>query len=232
MDLVRVSFTGRCREPKARLKLLTYLRRLAERSQRYLLAAGGGSSIEMIDRRRTGKILVADSVASDARVFTDQAKDAGLRLVSEPDAKSATFAVLPHVRLSGLDFPLFESAGVERDQKRFNFVFLDCPDTVFLDGTLVQVGRGDQLERAEIELPADLGDWIDLLFSWVKFFHIGDFAWHRGEPLPNYAEYRAILLRLQDELGPERAEAAAFNALLATFANHAQAETNSELANN
>jgi hypothetical protein len=27
---------------------------------------------------------------------------------------------------------------------------------------------------------------------------------------------------LQDELGPERAEAAAFNALLATFANHAE----------
>jgi hypothetical protein len=84
------------------------------------------------------------------------------------------------------------------------------------------MGAGDRLERAEIELPPDLGEWIDLLFSWVKFFHIGDFAWHRGEPLPNYAEYRAILLGLQDELGPERAEAAAFNALLATFANHAE----------
>jgi hypothetical protein len=130
--------------------------------------------------------------------------------------------VLPHARLSGLDFPLFESTGGGRVEKRFNFVFLDCPGTAFLDGALVQMGAGDRLERAEIELPADLGEWIDLLFSWIKFFHIGDFAWHRGEPLPNYAEYRAILLGLQDELGPERAEAAAFNALLATFANHAE----------
>jgi hypothetical protein len=222
MDLVRVSFVGRCREPKARLKLLTYLRRLAERSQRYLLAGGGGSSIKTIDRKGIGKILVADSVASDARVFSDQAKEAGLSLVSEPGIKDLSFAVLPHARLSGLDFPLFESAGVERDQKRFNFMFLDCPGTAFLDGALVQMGAGDRLERAEIELPADLGEWIDLLFSWIKFFHIGDFAWHRGEPLPNYAEYRAILLGLQDELGPGRAEAAAFNALLATFANHAE----------
>jgi len=56
----------------------------------------------------------------------------------------------------------------------------------------------------------------------MKFFHIGDFAWHRDEPLPNYPEYRAILLGLQNDLGPERAEAAAFDALLATFANHAE----------
>jgi hypothetical protein len=220
MDLVRVGFTGRCREAKARLKLLTYLRRLAERSRRHLLAGGGESSIETIDRKRTGKILVADSVGSDARVFIDQAKDAGL-LLSEPDLEGRTFAVLPHVRLSGLDFPLFESSG-GRDRKHLSFVFLDCPGIAFLDGALVQIGATDRLERAEIELPADLGEWIDLLFSWVKFFHIGDFAWHRGEPLPNYAEYRAILLGLQDELGPERSEAAAFNALLATFANHAE----------
>ncbi len=225
MDLVRVSFTGRCREASARLKLLTYLRRLAERSQRYLLAAGGGSSIEMIDRKRTGKILVADSVASDTRVFTDQANDAGISLVTGPNGKGSTFAVLPHARLSGLDFPLFESTDGQPGRRRFNFVFLDAPGTPFLDGALVQIGAGDQLERAEIELPADLGEWIDLLFSWVKFFHIGDFAWHRGEPLPNYGEYRAILLGLQDELGPERAEAAAFNALLATFANHAEDRT-------
>ena len=222
MDLVRVSFTGRCREAKARLKLLTYLRRLAERSQRYLLAGGGESSIETIDRKRTGKILIADSVGADARVFIDQAKDAGLHLLSEPEIKSANFAVLPHVRLSGLGFPLFESDSGGRDQKHFSFVFLDCPGTAFLDGALVQISAVDRLERAEIELPSALGEWIDLLFSWVKFFHIGDFTWHRGEPLPNYAEYRAILLRLQDELGPERAEAAAFNALLATFANHAE----------
>jgi hypothetical protein len=225
MNLVRVSFTGRCREAKARVKLLTYLRRLAERSQRYLLAAGGGATIEMIDRKRTGRIFVAESVAADSRVFADQATDAGIRLLSEPNVKGATFAVLPHARLSGLDFPLFEATAGQREQKRFSFVFLDAPGTAFLDGALVQIGAGDQLERAEIELPTDLGEWIDLLFSWVKFFHIGDFAWHRGEPLPNYSEYRAILLALQDELGPDRAEAAAFNALLATFANHAEERT-------
>ena len=39
-------------------------------------------------------------------------------------------------------------------------------------------------ERGYLARDFDLAEWIDLLFSWVKFFHIGDFAWHRSEPLP------------------------------------------------
>jgi len=231
MDSVRVSFTGRCREAQARLRIVAYLRRLAERSQRYLaMPANGAPHVELVDRSIAGKIMVSDAIAPDARVFTDQARDAGLPLVSHPENGDRALAVLPDARLIGLDFALFDSKDACRGEGRFSFVFLESANTPFLDGTLVQTGAGTHLGRPEIELPADLADWVDLLFSWIKFFHIGDFVWHRNEPLPNYPEYRAILLGLQNELGPERAEAAAFDALLATFANHAEIKLHEEQA--
>ena len=223
MNSVRVSYTGRCREAQTRLKLVTYFRRLAERSELYLGGPANGSPrIDIVDRSIAGEIMVSDAVAPDVRVFTDQARDAGLSLVSHPEIRRGAAAVLPQARLSGLDFALVDSNASHRGKGRFSFVFLESPHAPFLDGALVQIGSGPHLGRPEIELPPDLGDWIDLLFSWVKFFHIGDFAWHRGEPLPNYPEYRAILLELQNGLGPERAEVAAFDALLATFTNHAE----------
>jgi hypothetical protein len=219
MEFARVSFTGRCRDRQAQLRLVTYLRRLAERSQRYL-SGQDGVSLEAIDRPLVGRILVSASVASDVRVFADQAKDAGLELLNE--GRAGATAVLPDARLFGLDFRLFETANVSGVNGHFSLIFLQAPATPFLDGALVQLGADQRLERPKLEVPSDLGEWADLLFSWMKFFHAGDFSWHRGEPLPNYSDYRAILLELQHELGPERAEAAAFNALVATFANHAE----------
>jgi len=223
MSSVRVSFTGRCREARARLRVVAYLRRLADRSEHYLAKpANGTPRVELVDRSLAGKIMVSDAIAPDARVFTDQARDAGLPLVTHPENRNRALAVLRDARLIGVNFAIFDSKDARRRQGRFSFVFLESSNAPFLDGVLVQTGAGTHLGRPEIELPVDLGDWIDLLFSWMKFFHIGDFVWHREEPLPNYAEYRAILLGLQNELGPERAEAAAFDALLATFANHAE----------
>ena len=222
MNSVRVSFTGRCREAQTRLKIVTYLRRLAAKSEHYLAKPVNGTPhLELVDRSIPGKIMVSDAIAPDARVFTDQARDAGLPLVTHPENRQRALAVLPDARLIGLSFALADSTEGRRGQERFSFVFLESPNVPFLDGVLVQTGAA-HLGRPEIELPADLADWIDLLFSWMKFFHIGDFAWHRDEPLPNYPEYRAILLRLQNELGPQRAEAASFDALLATFASHAE----------
>jgi hypothetical protein len=229
MEFVRVSFTGRCRDRQAQMRLVTYLRRLAERSQRYL-SGQDGVSLETIDRSLDGRIPVSATVAPDARVFADQAKDAGLEFLNEAGAGGA--AVLPDARLFGLDFRLFDTATVRGGHGHFSLIFLQSTATPFLDGALVQIGGDQRLERPKLELPSDLGEWADLLFSWIKFFHVGDFSWHRGEPLPNYSDYRAILLELQHELGPERAEAAAFNALVATFANHAEdfASTTPELA--
>jgi hypothetical protein len=219
MEFVRVSFTGRCRDRQAQLRLVTYLRRLAERSQRYL-SGQDGVSLEAIDRTLNGRVPVSASVASDAKVFAEQAKEAGLEFLNDPG--SGATAVLPNARLFGLDFRLFDASALRGGHGHFSLIFLQSTATPFLDGALVQLDAAQRLERPKLELPADLGEWADLLFSWIKFFHIGDFSWHRGEPLPNYADYRAILLELQHELGPERAEAAAFNALVATFANHAE----------
>src|SRR5262245_18369417 len=167
MEFVRVSFTGRCRDRQAQLRLVTYLRRLAERSQRYL-SGQDGVSLETIDRTLNGRSSISASSASDAKVFADQAQDAGLEFVSQTGTGAP--AVLPDAGPSGLDFQLFDTAGLLGGHGHFSLMFLQSPATPFLDGALVQLDAEQRLERPKLELPHDLGDWADLLFSWIRFF--------------------------------------------------------------
>jgi hypothetical protein len=235
MSSTIVAWTGRCRETHTRTKLLGYLQRLAERSE--ALRPPPRADIEGIDQAVTGQILVSSEIAPDPRVFIDHARDAGLPVIAYPKAEGVFLTLIEDAHLRGLDFKLFEPRKLYPGADRLSFMFLECPNVPFLDGSLVQVENARDgeaqthdiiraaaccLGRPKFQLPPYLEDWTDLLFSWVKFFHIGDLGWHRNEPMQGYAEYRGILLDLQNELGPDRAEAAAFDALLATYANHAE----------
>ena len=235
MSSTIVAWTGRCRETHIRAKLLGYLQRLAERSEE--LRPPPRAHIESIDRAVSGQILVSSEIAPDPRVFIDHARDAGLPVIDHPEAEGVFLTLIEDARLRGLDFKLFDPRELHPGADRLSFIFLECTNVPFLDGSLVQVENARDgeahthdiiraaschLGRPKFQLPDYLEDWVDLLFSWVKFFHIGDFGWQRHEPMQGYAEYREILLDLQNELGPDRAEAAAFDALLATYANHAE----------
>jgi hypothetical protein len=74
-----------------------------------------------------------------------------------------------------------------------SFVFLECPDYPFLDGRIVEVVRGEDCAVSEAEILRGasaylcspslhlryyLEDWTDCLFSWIRFFFIGDFWWN------------------------------------------------------
>ena len=158
-------------------------------------------------------------------------------LLRHPAIERALIVFLERARLSGIDFKLFDPRALYPDADRLSFVFLDANEAPFLDGRLVQVARGETRTRHDaeliraasfylsapnIQLRGYLEDWADLLLSWVKYFFVEDLAWRRREEMQGYEDYRDIFLDVETTLGRARAEQATFDAIVATFAQHAE----------
>jgi len=194
-------------------------------------------NIETIDEHVTGRIIVSSFVARDLEALVACARDADVTLIENLEAENAPFIALKEARLRGLDFKLFDPRDLYPGADRMSFVFLECPEYPFLDGRLVERASREEcaasgaqaLRGADLYLCAPsvrlcryLEDWTDCLFSWIKFFFIEDFWWHRQEPMQGFADYQHVFEDLQTERGAEEAEEAAFDAVLATFVQHAE----------
>jgi hypothetical protein len=195
------------------------------------------ANIESIDQDVAGNILISSFISPHPEALVATARDAGVRLVEERDGKSPPLLAIDSARLRGLDFKLFDPRGLYPGADRMSFVFLECPEHPFLDGRLVEVAskedclasgsetlRGADLYLCgpSVHLRYYLEDWTDCIFSWIKFFFVGDFWWHRGEEMAGYADYRHVFDDLQADRGGDAAEEAAFDAVLATFVQHAE----------
>jgi hypothetical protein len=206
-------------------------------------AAAGGkplplrANIESVDQAISGTILVSGEIARDRDAFAADAREAGLRLFDHPEIAGAQMTRIASARLRGLDFKLFDPRALYPGADRLSFVFLESDDAPFLDGCLVQAhaaeacqahaaqmirGASFYLERPTIQLRAYLEDWIDCLFSWVKFFCVEDLWWHRGEAMQGYDDYHGVFELLAAERGTEAAMTATYDAVLATFRGHAE----------
>ncbi len=256
MPSVIVAWTGSCREPQIRTRLLSHLHRLAAASDHYLRAneverpaylklvnerrdgrLAPRANVETIDRAIEGPVLVSSLVNPNNGALVANAREAGLAVIDRQDERHGPLIAIERGRLTGLDFRLFDPRGIYPGKDRMSFVFLDCPEYPFLNGRLVEVSQmercpasdGERLPEAaaylaspSIHLRYYLEDWTDCLFSWVKFFFIGDFWWHRWEEMQGYADYRGVFQEVQTERGGEEAEEATFDAVLGTFAQHAE----------
>ncbi len=217
-------------QPKrpALLKMLSEQRREAVRVR---------PNIESFDCEISGSILISSWISQNPEILAARANEAGLGLVSDPAAEGPPLIEIGGARLRGLDFKLFDPRGLYPGADRMSFVFLECPDYPFLDGRLVEVATREDcvangaeiLRNAEfylcgpsIHLRYYLEDWTDCLFSWIRFFFIGDFWWHRAEEMQGYADYRQVFEKLQADRGAGNAEEAAFEAILATFSQHVE----------
>ncbi len=242
-----VGWTGRCPDPEVRARLVGHMRRLAEMSETYLMGASPerGSmrgrrkpraNIEYVSQAITGEILISSGVAKNHRIFAAATREADLPAIEHPKIGSASMTMLKDARLSGIDFSLFAPNRANAGAHRLSFVFLETGAAPFLNGRLVQVDRGEEgpaydaatirqgniyLGAPEIELHSYLEDWIDLLLSWVKYFFVGDLCWRHIEEMQGYEDYRKVFSDVHRTLGTERAEKATFDAILATFAQHA-----------
>lgn len=203
---------------------------------------GGGAprsrpNVENIDKKVSGAILISSFVSPNPEILVANARAAGVTLIENPEARNGPLIALASARLRGLDFKLFDPRGLYPGADRMSFVFLECPEHPFLDGRLVEIATSEDcaasgaeaLRDADLYLCAPsvhlryyLEDWTDCLFSWIKFFFIGDLWWHRWEELQGYADYRHVFEDLQADRGTEPAEEAAFDAVLATFVQHAE----------
>jgi hypothetical protein len=256
MSSVAVVWKGNCREPRTRYRLLGHLRRLAARSDEYLrlrqperprllnvLTEQRGETvrarpnIESIDQEISGTILISSFVSDAPEALVASAREAGLTLVENPEAKEAALLSIGRTRLSGIDFKLFDPRGLYPSADRMSFVFLECPQYPFLDGRLVEIATSEDcaasgtpaLSGADLYLCAPsvhlryyLEDWTDCLFSWIKFFFMSNLWWHRWEAMEGYVDYRQVFEDLKANRGSEAAEQAAFDAVLATFVQHAE----------
>jgi len=241
MPSVAVVWKGNCRDPRIRYRLLGYLHRLASLSDDYLrqgerpfalslvrdepgLHALHRANIKIVDETLSGRILISSDIGAHPETLTARAREAGLIVV---EGQGAPLITLDEVRLRGLDFKLFDPRGRYPDADRMSFVFLECPEYHFLDGRLVEIDSDAEdgtiaLRSPSIHLGAYLEDWTDCLFSWIRFFVVGDFWWERREELQGYADYRGVLETLQTERGSAHAEEATFDAVLSTFSQHAE----------
>lgn len=195
------------------------------------------ANIETVDREVSGKILMSIWVSQHPDALVEMARAAGVALIAGPKENDPPLIAIEKVRLRGLDFKLFDPRGLYPGADRMSFVFLECPEHPFLDGRLVEVATKEDCEASgaeplrgadlylcasSVHLRYYLEDWTDCLFSWIKFFFVGDFLWHRWEELQGYADYRKVFADLQVDRGNEAAEEAAFEAVLATFVQHAE----------
>lgn len=244
MPFVDVVWNGNCRDPQIRYRLLSHLHLLATLSDSHLHqedsapvlklagdqhAAPPCANIESIDQEVSGRITISSGISAHPETLITRAREAELTI--EADGEGAHLIVLERVCLRGIDFKLFNPEGDHPGAGRMSFVFLECPEYHFLDGRLVEIaqsedgGEGDaeiHLRRPSIHLRSYLEDWTDCLFSWIRFFLIGDFWWHRRDELQGYADYREVFGELQTERGSAAAETATFNAVLETFSQHAE----------
>jgi len=241
MASVDVVWKGNCRDPRIRYRLLGYLHRLASLSDNYmrqgerpfalsLVRNEPGrhhphrANVETVDQTLSGRILISSDIGPHPETLITRAREAGLTVV---EGQGTPLIALDEVRLRGLDFKLFDPRGRYPDADRMSFVFLESPDYHFLDGRLVEIdSSGDDdtvlLCSPSIHLRAYLEDWTDCLFSWIRFFVVGDFWWQRREELQGYADYRSVFETLQTERGSAAAEEATFDAVLNTFSQHAE----------
>lgn len=194
-------------------------------------------NIETIDEQASGTILVSGFVSPQPEQLIANVRAAGVRIVENPEGQNAPLIALKRARLRGLDFKLFDPRGLYPGADRMSFVFLECEEHPFLDGWLVEIANAEDCAASGAEALRDadfylcapsvhlryyLEDWTDCLFSWIKFFFIGDFWWHRWEEMQGFADYRQVFEDLQADRGVELAEEATFDAVLATFAQHAE----------
>jgi len=192
------------------------------------------ANIEHVNRAISGQIVISNGIVQDQNAFPTAAREANLPAVDHPEIDRASITWLNSARLSGIDFRLYDPKELHPGADRLSFVFLETNAAPFLDGRLVQVDRGEDhdadtireasfyLRGPKVHLHSYLEDWIDLLFSWVKYFFVGDLWWRRFEEMQGYEDYREVFSDVQSTMGTERAEQATFDAILATFTQHAE----------
>ena len=192
------------------------------------------ANIEFVNGPIAGQVVISSGVVPDHDTFLAAARDAGLPTVDHPELDRGSITWLQGARLSGIDFRLYDPSQLHSGADRLSFVFLETKAAPFLDGRLVQVDRGKDhdaeiireaafyLGGPKVRPHAYLEDWIDLLFSWVKYFFVGDLWWRRFEDMQGYEDYREVFSDVQNTMGTERAEQATFDAILATFTQHAE----------
>ena len=192
------------------------------------------ANIERIDGPISGQIAISSGIVPDHNRFLADAREAGLPTVDHPELDRASIAWLDDAQLHGIDFRIYDPNELHPGADRLSFVFLGTKAAPFLDCRLVQVDRGKDhdaeiireaafyLGGPKVQPHAYLEDWIDLLFSWVKYFFVGDLWWRRFEDMQGYEDYREVFSDVQNTMGTERAEQATFDAILATFTQHAE----------
>jgi hypothetical protein len=211
-------------------------------------------NIHRIDRVITEGIEIDSSVFADRSEFVRGAEDIGLPFVGAegPAAHEGAFVLnlnaprsrtavrLRKASIYGINFKLF---GVGYPwypgEDRLSFVFLHCPEVLFLDGRIVDIFHRDEIPglirfhtirdadwyagMAEIHLHRDLYlDWINYFLAWVKFFFVPNLHYWCYLDLPDYDRRGAEFAQTVAQVGTATAKVAIFDDILASFAREAQ----------
>lgn len=211
-------------------------------------------TIEFVNGAISGEIAVDANVFAHDREFKAGAEEIGLPIVETPGAavgeppmsyslnvfaaRSTRSVRIGKASLHGINFRVYDPYAWYPGEDRVSFVFLHCPQFLFLDGRVVDafertrcpgfvnfssLGAVDwYLKRPSVHLrDDDLGGWFNAFLAWVKFFFIPGLHWWQWRSLPDYDRHRAHYQDLQRIVGTPQATATVFAALRECFSDDA-----------
>ncbi len=122
---------------------------------------------------------------------------------------------LSSLKVTGVDFELFDPRKLYPSANRMSFTFLDCPEIPELDGSLVQVENraqcqvyhSERLQSADwflttprIHLRYLLEEWVDTLLCWVKYSFMPNLHFSRYDELSGYEAFQEAVQGLSPDI--------------------------------
>ena len=222
MPSVRVSWRGRVADEATLAAFVPLIGWIAEAHAGHWKRRGDPlvrPDLSLLDRWQDetlgGRILLSQNLVDEA-AFHEGVARAGLETVRT--ARGEVLAVVDRLRVTGVQFRIYDPGGYGPVSDRAGFMVLHTPDLPLFDGLIATVwsreysrhfhdpliaGVDWHADAPTVHLRYHLEEWFDELLAWVRYFFVPDLEYWRYGERPGWPHYAALFDRLVAADGAE-----------------------------